>query len=695
MMKCFFMRSVTLFTLVVFVSVPQYCWALPQGGEVVAGSATIDVSGSTMNVNVSTNKMIANWQSFSIGAPEAVNFYQPSASSVALNRVTGADPSSILGTLSATGRIFLINPNGVVFGRGCRVDTAGIIASTLNISNEDFLSGRYTFYGPGGSVVNRGYITSAGGYVALLGSSVANAGVIEANLGSIALAAGEAMTLNLDPKGQIAVAVDKEVVRNMEAERDAVENTGRLTANGGKVILTAKALDGVFDRAINTEGIIEAKSLNNQNGEVILEANQRVNVSGTINAEGGTVTVDSQGLDYSADVTAKEATLNANDGDTFIDGGSFSGGDFIATDNLNIFVLGKIDVTDSSNISLIADDDNNDSGDLWTFAGLSTMGGDITLKGYDIHLNGLIESNGGNVLIAGGRDVTHHYNADVYTKGGDFTGAAGGDYTFVRYDAVVDTQGGARNIPSDAIWGISAEYDGLIFRRYLSGSRGYKLTELGYYYEVSPGVYKDVKLAEGTDIGGTWGADVMDQDVSTFEPYAKFRTYSNEIYTWYTDQSRNADNFDHVLVPGEPRPAAADPKIPDDAYAWEDIWGGGDRDYNDAVIDFITQINRIPKPPPTPPDEPVAAPFYWPKGLRVYYEILDPSLFLNFEPWAGQPIGTMAYHPLTAADSTAFDEIALDIGAYEFIENNLNLKKNLAPYFGWQEEEEEKEDSLQ
>jgi len=258
-----YLRPVSIIVIVAFLFFPHSIYALPEGEQVVSGEATFDRSEpDTLNINQTTNRMIANYNSFSIGQPETVNFYQPSSSSVALNRVIGVNPSSILGTLNATGKIYLINPHGILFGQGCRIDTAGMIASTLNITDSDFLAGRYTFYGQGGSVVNQGYITSPGGYIALLGSSVENTGIIEANLGTIALASGEAITLNLDPQGLISVVVDEATTQNLEGKEDAVSNIGTLTADGGKVILTAQALDGVFERAVNNEGIIKGKQVN-------------------------------------------------------------------------------------------------------------------------------------------------------------------------------------------------------------------------------------------------------------------------------------------------------------------------------------------------------------------------------------------------------------------------------------------------
>ena len=149
-------------------------WALPTGGAVSAGAASITGGPGTTTIGQATQNVAINWQGFSIGQGEAVRFVQPNSSAVALNRVVGSDPSSILGSLSANGKVFLVNPNGILFGIGAQVNVGGLVASTLNISDADFMAGRHKFAGAGnGTVVNQGSITAAdGGYVALLGASV-------------------------------------------------------------------------------------------------------------------------------------------------------------------------------------------------------------------------------------------------------------------------------------------------------------------------------------------------------------------------------------------------------------------------------------------------------------------------------------------------------------------------------------------
>ena len=160
--------------------------SLPADGNVVAGQATITTpTANSMVVNQGSDKAILNWQSFNIGVGQSVQFVQPNAASAALNRVIGNNASKIYGSLSANGQVFLINPFGVMFAPGAQVNVGGLVASSLAISNEDFVAGRYTFSsnaGDNGSVVNHGSINTArGGYVLLAAPSVSNTGSITTN----------------------------------------------------------------------------------------------------------------------------------------------------------------------------------------------------------------------------------------------------------------------------------------------------------------------------------------------------------------------------------------------------------------------------------------------------------------------------------------------------------------------------------
>src|SRR5450830_1025379 len=252
----------------------------PAGGTVVAGQATINgAPGSTVIKQGSQNAVI-NWANFNINKGESVQFVQPNSNAVALNRVLGSDGTTILGNLSANGKVFIVNPNGVLFGQGASVNTAGLVASTLDINNADFMSGKYQFSGNGsGKVLNQGSISAPGGYVALLGANVSNEGTIQARLGSVALAAGRAITLDVAGDGLLNVAV------NAGAVGALVNNGGMIRADGGSVVLTAQAAGDLLKTVVNNTGVIEAHTIDTRGGTIKLLGDMQ---SGTVHA-GGTL----------------------------------------------------------------------------------------------------------------------------------------------------------------------------------------------------------------------------------------------------------------------------------------------------------------------------------------------------------------------------------------------------------------------
>ena len=258
-------------------------YALPVGGVVAAGAASISSGAGSTTINQSTQNAALNWQSFNIAAGEAVRLVQPNSSSVILNRVLGADPSSILGNLSANGKVFLVNPNGILFGQGASVNVGGLVASTLNLSDSDFMAGRYRFGGAGaGTVLNQGAINANGGYVALLGANVSNDGNIVANLGTVALVAGKAITLDVAGDGLLHVMVDQGAVNAL------VQNGGLIQADGGQVLLTAQSASSLLPSAVNNTGVIRAQTLvTGENGSIMLMGDMQsgtVNVGGTLDA---------------------------------------------------------------------------------------------------------------------------------------------------------------------------------------------------------------------------------------------------------------------------------------------------------------------------------------------------------------------------------------------------------------------------
>ena len=272
--------------------------ANPQGGTVRAGSATIAVAPGRTDINQTSDRAIIDWRGFSIGAGELTRFNQPSSTAATLNRVTGGDPSQILGQLSANGRILLINPNGVLFGAGSRVDIAGLIATTANLSNDDFMARRLNFALPSGqptaSVVNRGTITvKDGGLVALVAPGVSNEGTIQARLGRVSLVAADRFTVDFHGDQLIRFALDDKVARAVVAPDGvpltaAVSNAGRIVAEGGTVQMSANVARGVLDRVIDMSGVVEARAARQVGGTIVLDggAAGTVAVAGRLDASG-------------------------------------------------------------------------------------------------------------------------------------------------------------------------------------------------------------------------------------------------------------------------------------------------------------------------------------------------------------------------------------------------------------------------
>src|SRR3989442_15707623 len=258
--------------------------ALATGGQVPAGSAALSYSPGKLQIDQSTNKAILQWDNFSIGSSAWVNFSQPSSSAIALNRVMGTNPSEIFGRMTANGQVFLTNPNGVLFAPSASVDVGGLFATTLSIADKDFLAGRYNFYNAGGaqSVVNQGNIITANGYAALAGPQVRNDGVIIARAGTVALAAGDRVSLDMVGDGLISVSVDQ------AALNASAINAGTITADGGNVLLTARSANALLDTVVNNSGVIRANSLVERNGEIILDGGLAgvVSNTGTLTASG-------------------------------------------------------------------------------------------------------------------------------------------------------------------------------------------------------------------------------------------------------------------------------------------------------------------------------------------------------------------------------------------------------------------------
>jgi filamentous hemagglutinin family protein len=285
---------------------------LPTGGSVMRGTATIQqtatAQAAAMTVNQTSQRAVVNWNTFNIGSAASVNFVQPNAQAVTLNRVNDSNPSQIFGRMTSNGQVVLTNANGIYFAPGSSVDVGAITATTHSISDDNFMSGKYVFErnGATGKIINEGNITAAlAGYVALLAPEVQNAGVVVARAGTVAMAAGETITLNIDGAGSLAG-----ITTTPSAIATLIENKQAVQAPDGQIILSAVALNKLQAGVIKNSGSLEANNLVSKGGKIYLEGDD-ITLSSTSKLEakgatgGGTVLV---GGDWQGSGDLRQAT---------------------------------------------------------------------------------------------------------------------------------------------------------------------------------------------------------------------------------------------------------------------------------------------------------------------------------------------------------------------------------------------------
>lgn len=422
-------------------------YALPQGGQLAGGNATVSTSASSMTVNQTSQTAALNWQSFNIAAGETVRFIQPNSSAIALNRVLGADPSSIFGSLTANGQVFLVNPNGILFSRGAAVNVSGLVASTLDLSVNQFMNGKYNFAGDSkASIVNQGQINASGGYVALLGANVSNEGVIAARLGSVALAGGNAVTLDVASDGLLNVAVDKGAVQAL------VSNGGMIQADGGQVLMTAHAAGQLLPAVVNNTGVVQAQTIDNRGGVIRLLGdmqNGSVQVSGKLDASapnggnGGFIDTSAAQVRIADSARVTTASANGKTGSWLIDptdytiaasGGDISGAALSAN-------LANTDITIQSTAGAAGTSGNVNVNDSVTWSANK-----LTLNAQNnININAQMNGSGtaslaleyGQSAVAAGNTSTVNVNAAVNLPSGNtFSKKLGSDGAVVNYTVI-------------------------------------------------------------------------------------------------------------------------------------------------------------------------------------------------------------------------------------------------------------------
>ncbi|NCW78730.1 MAG: filamentous hemagglutinin N-terminal domain-containing protein [Oxalobacteraceae bacterium] len=370
---------------------------LPSNGQLAHGQGDISTNGNTLVIRQTSDKLAIDWESFSIAPGYRVSFVQPTVNSAVLNRVTGSDASTIQGSLQANGHVFLVNPNGILFTRDAQVNVGSLIASTLNITNEDFVGGRYRFSGNSNkSVINQGSLISTGsdgkgGTVALIAARVVNEGAITADHGRVGMAAGTKVLLDMG--GPALLHVEQGAVDAL------IEQGGAIRADGGRILLTAKAANELRTTVINHSGIATARSLStNEMGEIVLHAGDGggVVVSGRLDvssssAKGGHIQVTGSDIHLTSG-----ATLNASGstgGGTVLVGGGWQGSGGLP--QATTVTMAKGAEIDASAV------DQGDGGTVVLWSDIHNAESITAVKGLIKAVAGALSGDGGKVETSG------------------------------------------------------------------------------------------------------------------------------------------------------------------------------------------------------------------------------------------------------------------------------------------------------
>jgi filamentous hemagglutinin family protein len=389
--------------------------ANPNGATVAHGTATFNTSGSTLTVTNTPNAII-NWANFSIDSGETVRFVQQSSASAVLNRVTSSNPSQILGALQSNGKVFLVNPNGILFGANAQINVNGLVASSLNITDSDFLNGKLKFNADRatpGAVTNAGQITTpAGGFVYLLAPNVENSGVITTPSGEAILAAGNSIEIvdSVDPSQRVVVSTTSQ---DINLSQLMTQSNGNIftVLNSGKV----SANTAVQDQT----GKIYFKSA----GNILTTATSVQEVNGDLNADGGHIQAFADGGGF------YQGTFSANGKNGgFIE----TSGHYLNVEGINISAK-ALDgnagtwLLDPTDVTIIHATTANDTNLYGGFSTYQPQAGSSNTIISDFTLNNAINSS---------------TNVTLTTQPFSGTGTANGDITFAG-DVVLSKDSGA------------------------------------------------------------------------------------------------------------------------------------------------------------------------------------------------------------------------------------------------------------
>lgn len=418
--------AATLLALLTVILSPAVLAGL-EGGVIVGGQGVI------VNPNLvqqDSSRLAINAQSFNVGPGETFTINQNHTTDLALIRVLGQNPSSILGNVNALGQLFISNPNGVLFGTGAEVNVGGLVATSLDISNDDFMAGNMVFHNTAnaGTVVNSGQLTAAeGGYIALLAPEVRNEGIISATLGKVLLASGDQITLTLNNGALVDYSIDQGTLNGL------VENKHLIQADGGQIFMSGKAADTLTSAVVNNTGILRARTVQNQAGVIKLMGDMQtgtVHVGGTLDASapeggnGGFIETSAAQVKIAEGAHISTLSAMADNGTWLIDpqdyiigaGGSISGATLSAS-----LGLGNVTILSSGG-------GTSGNGDIFVNEDVSWSANNLTLTAArDINVNAIMTASGTSTLTLNPATAN---GADAAVAGGTIKMGFNPDGTF-------------------------------------------------------------------------------------------------------------------------------------------------------------------------------------------------------------------------------------------------------------------------
>ncbi|HHF6556692.1 TPA: filamentous hemagglutinin N-terminal domain-containing protein [Haemophilus influenzae] len=408
----------------------------PQKDRVVFGTVNIEKTADKMTIDQKTHTTQIDWHSFDIGKNKEVEFKQPDANSVAYNRVIGGNASHIQGKLTANGKVYLANPNGVIITQGAEINVAGLLATTKDLEriseNGNSNSNQFTRKPKDGQVLkvlNQGKIT-AKDFVVLNGDEVINEGEINvekdaAKNGKVYLSSGYNFTFTLSDSG-ISVALEDNTVQGI------VKNEGSIKA--GEITLSAKGRKQALDSLVVNNGVLEATKVRNTNGKIVLSADEiKLNDKSDIKGEVETLFTSNENkkLKITSQTGSKVTSPKINfKGKSVNINGNFGREDsnkYYRDEQKKLNTEVNIDVPDDENIR-IADQDKDKTGtgtdsfiQTEALSSLLANNGKVNLKGNDVNISGNINIDsfrGTDSLLKltnqGHINIDH---ADIHSKG--------------------------------------------------------------------------------------------------------------------------------------------------------------------------------------------------------------------------------------------------------------------------------------